>query len=261
MRPIDKLLEIMATLRNPESGCPWDLRQDFASIAPYTIEEAYEVSDAIERGDMDSLRGELGDLLFQVVFHARMAEEAELFDFDDVATDISEKMIRRHPHLFGDDDERKAGKVAGSWDAIKAAERSQDPDQSALAGIAEAIPALMRARKLGLRASGVGFDWPDREGVRNKIVEEIGELEEAIGNRDSAHIREEFGDLLFSVVNLARHLEVDPEDALLKANRKFERRFRDMEAAVVRSGRSLQKLSEVDLEHEWHAAKKRLSAG
>lgn len=255
MGNIDKLLDVMQALRDTEHGCPWDVRQDFASIAPYTIEEAYEVADAIAREDHDALRDELGDLLFQVVFHARMAEEAGLFDFNDVAGAISDKMLRRHPHVFGSDEEKRAGITEGSWEKIKADERKGD-DDSALAGIALALPALKRAEKLGKRASRVGFDWPDRQGVRDKIQEELSELEEAVGGRDSDDIDEEFGDLLFAVVNLARHLDIDPEQALSGANVKFERRFREMERSVAASGKALKRLSLAELEQEWRAAKK-----
>ena len=256
MSNIDKLLEVMRSLRDKEHGCPWDVQQDFASIAPYTIEEAYEVADAIAREDHDALRDELGDLLLQVVFHARMAEEAGLFDFDDVAGTISDKMVRRHPHVFGSDEEKRAGITDGSWERIKADERKDGDDDSVMAGIALALPALKRAEKLGKRASRVGFDWEDRQGVRDKIQEELSELEEAVGGRDSDDMDEEFGDLLFAVVNLARHLEIDPEKALTGANRKFERRFREMERAVVGAGKSLKRLSLAELEQEWRAAKK-----
>ena len=258
MKGIEKLLEIMASLRNPETGCPWDVAQDFSTIAPYTIEEAYEVADAISRGDHDDLRDELGDLLLQVVFHARMAEEADLFDFDDVANGIGEKLIRRHPHVFGDDDERAAGKVDGSWEDIKAAERAGHSDASALAGIALALPALKRAQKLGKRAANVGFDWQDRRGVREKVLEELDELEDAVGARDPRQIDEEFGDLLFSIVNLARHLGIDPEHALSKANHKFERRFREMEHEIRAAGRTARDMSLAELEQEWRAAKRRI---
>ena len=256
MRNIEKLLDVMQKLRDKENGCPWDVQQDFASIAPYTIEEAYEVADAIARDDHEDLRDELGDLLFQVVFHARMAEEAGLFDFEDVAATISDKMIRRHPHVFGSDEEKRQGITEGSWERIKANERKGDDDDSVMAGIALALPALKRAEKLGKRASRVGFDWPDRRGVRDKIHEELEELEEAVGGRDAGDMDEEFGDLLFAVVNLARHLDIDPETALTGANRKFERRFREMERSVVAAGKSLKRLSLADLEHEWRAAKK-----
>ena len=259
MSDIQKLLEIMRNLRDAEQGCPWDVEQNFATIAPYTIEEAYEVADAIAREDMPALRDELGDLLFQVVFHAQMASEAGEFDFGDVVSAISNKMIRRHPHVFGSDEEREAGNADGSWERIKAAERVDSDDKSALAGVTKALPALKRAQKLGKRASIVGFDWDDRTGVRDKIFEELEELEEAVCGREAGHIDEEFGDLLFAVVNLARHLNVDPEQALNGANLKFERRFREMEAAIKASGKSLEKLGLARLEQEWRAAKKRLS--
>lgn len=260
MTEIQKLLEVMATLRDPQSGCPWDLQQDFDSVAPYTIEEAYEVADAIQRDDLDGLKDELGDLLFQVVFHARMAEEAGAFSFADVVAGISEKMLRRHPHVFGSAAEVAAGQQVEDWEQIKASERAGSSDDSALAGVANALPALKRAEKLGKRASRVGFDWPDRQGVRDKIREELGELEEAIGSRDVDDINEEFGDLLFAVVNLARHLDVDPETSLTAANRKFEERFRSMEEAIIASGRKLKDLSLETLDQEWRAAKKRLLA-
>jgi len=258
MSSIDKLLEVMARLRDADDGCPWDQKQDFSSIAPYTVEEAYEVADAIAREDFVALRDELGDLLFQVVFHAQMASEAGLFDFDDVAGTISDKMLRRHPHVFGTDEERAAGAVDGSWERIKAEERTGKDDDSALAGVAVALPALKRAQKLGKRASAVGFDWPARQGVRAKIREELDELEAAVGSRSADNIEEEFGDLLFAVVNLARHLDVDPEKALTSGNHKFERRFRDMESAVRKSGNSLKDQSLESLDKEWRAAKKRV---
>ena len=258
MSSIDKLLEVMARLRDADDGCPWDQKQNFSTIAPYTIEEAYEVSDAIAREDFAALRDELGDLLFQVVFHTQMANEANLFDFDDVVGAISDKMLRRHPHVFGTEEERAAGAVDGGWERIKAEERAGKDDNSALAGVAVALPALKRAQKLGKRAGTVGFDWPDREGVRAKIREELDELEEAVGSRSVASIDEEFGDLLFAVVNLARHLDVDPEKALTSANYKFERRFRDMESAVREDGKELNNQSLESLDKEWRAAKKRV---
>ena len=248
----------MAGLRDPQGGCPWDQQQDFSTIAPYTIEEAYEVADAIKRDDMPGLRDELGDLLFQVVFHARMAEENGSFDFEDVAAAITAKMIRRHPHVFGDEEQRAAGPVAGSWEKIKAEERAAHSDDSALAGIAGALPALKRAQKLGKRAAGVGFDWENRQGVRAKIGEELDELEAAAGSRSQADIDEEFGDLLFAVVNLARHLDVDPEHALTAANDKFERRFRDMERALAATNVRLRDHSPASLDKAWRAAKKRV---
>ena len=259
MSHIEKLLEIMENLRDATTGCPWDVAQDFKTIAPYTVEEAYEVADAIARDDMTGLRDELGDLLFQVVFHAQMASEAGAFDFDDVAAGISEKMLRRHPHVFGSAEERAAGAEDGSWERIKAEERAESADQSALAGVTKALPALKRAQKLGRRAAKVGFDWDDREGVRDKIQEEFEELEEAVGTRETSQIDEEFGDLLFAVVNLSRHLDVDPEQALTGANYKFERRFREMERVITNSGQTLSSLSLAELEQEWRAAKKRLA--
>jgi ATP diphosphatase len=258
MSNINKLLEVMRDLRDPENGCPWDVGQDFASIAPYTIEEAYEVADAIERGNMDDLRDELGDLLLQIVFHARMAEEAGLFDFEDVAGGIAEKMLRRHPHVFGSDEERADGKKDGSWEQIKENERSESNQNSALAGVARSLPALKRAEKLGKRASRVGFDWPDRRGVHEKIQEELGELEEAVGTRDSDNMEEEFGDLLFAVVNLARHLNIDPEKALTGANYKFERRFRSMEDDIGDAGKRFRDFKLEKLDQFWRAAKKRV---
>lgn len=256
MNNIEKLLEVMQKLRDPKNGCPWDIEQDFSTIAPYTIEEAYEVADAIHREDFDELRAELGDLLFQIVFYAQMAAERGHFDFDDVAGDISAKMVRRHPHVFGSDDERAKGKVDGSWEEIKAQERAIHDDDSALAGIAKALPALMRAQKLGKRASRVGFDWPNRKGVHLKIEEELEELEEAVGTRDAASIEDEIGDLLFAVVNLARHVGVDAETALTGANHKFERRFRSMEAAIESEDLDLRKETLESLELRWRKAKK-----
>lgn len=258
MQYIEKLLEIMARLRDPQEGCPWDLEQDFATVAPYTIEEAYEVADAIAREDWTALRDELGDLLFQVVFHARMAQEAGRFDFEDVAATINAKMIRRHPHVFGSDQQRAAGHQPGSWATIKAGERSENGSGSALAGIARALPALKRAEKLGKRAGHVGFDWPDRRGVDAKIREELDELELAVESQMPADVQDEIGDLLFSIVNLARHLGIDPEHALNGANAKFERRFRAMEEQLGAEGAALREYSLDDLEAAWRAAKGRV---
>jgi MazG family protein len=258
MDSIQKLLEVMVRLRDPRDGCPWDREQDFASIAPYTIEEAYEVADAIARQDWADLRDELGDLLFQVVFYARMAEEAGYFDFEAIATSISDKLLRRHPHVFGDSGQRAAGHEAGSWARIKAEERAAHNDQSAVAGVAMALPALKRAQKLGKRAAAVGFDWPGRDGVRRKIGEELGELEAAVGARNPRRVKEEFGDALFAMVNLARHVGVDAETALAAANVKFERRFRDMERTIIAAGGELGEMSLDSLEDEWQAAKKRV---
>src|SRR5687768_4210538 len=219
---LDRLVDIMKRLRDPVSGCEWDSVQSFETIAPYTIEEAYEVADAIHRGDMDSLADELGDLQLQVVFHARMAEEAGHFTLADVLNGISDKLERRHPHIFGDAEE--GGHHL--WEVIKAEERAKNPDKSALAGVAQALPALERAAKLQKRAARTGFDWPDIEGPKAKIREELDEIAEA----PPEELEEEVGDLLFAAVNFARHLNVDPEEALRKANRKFEKRFRAIEA-------------------------------
>ena len=220
----------MARLRTPGTGCPWDVAQTFATIAPYTIEEAYEVADAIERKDMDALRDELGDLLFQVVFHARMAEEAGHFALGDVIMSIIAKMERRHPHVFGDAEKP-------DWEALKAEERAHNPDESALAGVALALPALLRAEKLQKRAARTGFDWPDAAGPLAKVHEEIAEVLTAESNADRA---EEVGDLLFAVVNWARHLGIDPEAALRGGNAKFETRFRTIERAPGFAGMSLE---------------------
>jgi len=254
MQSLQKLLDIMAALRDPQSGCPWDQLQTFESIAPYTIEEAYEVADAIARNDLDDLRDELGDLLFQVVFHAQMAKEASAFDFNDVAAAIVDKMQRRHPHVFGSEAERAKGAEAGAWEKIKAAEREATAD-SDLDGIALALPALKRAEKLGKRASGAGFDWPDLGGVRRKINEELRELSAAECSGIAADVEEELGDLLFSVCNLARHLGTDPETALNSANRKFERRYRHMEAALAAKGSCVADTDLDELEAHWNNAK------
>lgn len=220
---LDRLDNIMKRLRDRETGCEWDSVQTFETIAPYTIEEAYEVADAIARGDMDALADELGDLQLQVVFHARMAEEGGHFTLQDVLSRISDKLERRHPHIFGDAEE--GGHHL--WEVIKAEERAKLDDKSALAGVALALPALERAAKLQKRAARTGFDWPDIEGPKAKILEELGEVEQAPADE----LEEEVGDLLFAVVNLARFLKIDPEEALRKANRKFERRFREIEKA------------------------------
>ena len=243
------LANIMARLRDPETGCPWDIRQDFASIAPYTIEEAYEVADAIERNDMTALRDELGDLLLQVAFHSRMAEQAGYFSLQHVIDGITAKMIRRHPHVFDAQIPRESGHA--QWEAIKAAERAtQDSDPSALAGVAHALPALLRAEKLQKRAARTGFDWPDVHGVTAKIEEELDEVARAASQPERD---EEVGDLLFAVVNLARHLKVDPEAALRAANRKFDRRFRQMERL---GGDAFSDLSLDEKEALWQQAKR-----
>lgn len=219
---LTRLLAIMARLRDPEKGCEWDVAQTFETIAPYTVEEAYEVADAIDRSDMDDLRGELGDLLLQVVFHARMAEEAGEFDFDDVARAISDKMEARHPHIFGDE----SGVMdTARWEDIKAAERAKSGSTSTMDGVARALPALLRAEKLQKRAARDGFDWPDHQGSADKLAEEVRELQEA----DKQHRAEEAGDLLFAAVNLVRSYGIGAEEALKAANAKFERRYRAME--------------------------------
>jgi len=240
---LSRLRTIMARLRNPATGCEWNRAQDFSTIAPYTIEEAYEVADAIDRNDMAALKDELGDLQLQVVFHARMAEEAGHFDLDDVIDAISAKMERRHPHIFGE------GHSPG-WENIKAAERAAHSDGSALAGVALALPALLRAEKLQKRAARVGFDWPEAEGARAKVIEEIAEV-------DADPSADEIGDLLFAVVNWARHLGVDAEAALRQANAKFERRFRHMEAV---SGEAFAALPLDNKEALWQSAKQQESA-
>jgi nucleoside triphosphate diphosphatase len=237
-RPIDRLIAVMARLRDPERGCPWDREQDFATIAPYTIEEAYEVADAIERADLAALKDELGDLLLQVVFHARMAEEAGHFAFDDVAAAIADKMVRRHPHVFGDAEISTVAAQNEAWEAHKAAERREKfgPD-SVLNGVALALPALLRAAKISRRAARIGFDWPDADAVIDKIEEEIDEIEDAIDdNAPKAVLEDEVGDLLFAVANLARKLDLEPETALRRATAKFERRFRQVEALARARG-------------------------
>jgi len=237
-KPIDKLLAIMARLRDSERGCPWDREQDFSTIAPYTIEEAYEVADAIERGDMAGLKDELGDLLLQVVFHARMAEEAGLFAFDDVANAISEKMIRRHPHVFGDVEIASVAAQTEAWEAHKAKEREVSGSaDSVLDGIALAFPALLRAGKVSRRAARIGFDWPDARAVIPKLAEEISEIEAEIdAGAAKARLEDEVGDLLFAAANLARKLDVEPETALRHATAKFERRFRQIEKLAAERG-------------------------
>ena len=238
-RPLDRLLAIMAQLRDPEHGCPWDRAQDFATIAPYTIEEAYEVADAITRNDPAALKDELGDLLFQVVFHARMAEEAGMFGFDDVAAAIADKMERRHPHVFGSAEIASVAAQNQAWEAHKAAERRDRAQATAAAdsvldGVALALPALLRATKLQKRAARIGFDWPEARPVFDKIAEEITELRtELDGGADRERVADEMGDLLFAVANLARKLDIDPEAALRSATAKFERRFRRVEVLAA----------------------------
>ncbi len=264
MKALDELLQVMARLRDPDAGCPWDLQQNFETIAPYTIEEAYEVADAIQRQDLTDLRDELGDLLFQVVFHARMAEEAGQFDFADVAAGIRDKIVRRHPHVFRDPGQaHDAESQTVSWEAIKAEERArkygdQEGQLSALAGVSLALPGLLRAVKLTRRAARVGFDWQDPRGVLDKIREELAEVEEVLDQvpSDAELLEEELGDLLFAVANLSRHLRVDPESALRRANAKFERRFRHMEQALAERGQRLEAVDFDAREAAWEAAKR-----
>ncbi|SMX50404.1 nucleoside triphosphate pyrophosphohydrolase [Maliponia aquimaris] len=248
-----RLLEIMRRLRDPEGGCPWDLEQDFASIAPYTIEEAYEVADAIEREAWDELKGELGDLLFQSVFHAQMATEAGLFTFDEVADGMSDKMVARHPHVFGDESrDKSAEQQTRDWEAIKATERAEKAQQGVLDGVAQGLPALLRAVKLQKRAARVGFDWPSTDEVMDKLREEMDELRQA---PDDAARFEEFGDLLFVMANLGRHMGIDPEAALRAANAKFTRRFRSIEAALAAQGRRPEDSDLAEMDALWDAAK------
>jgi len=255
-----QLLEIMAALRDPTTGCPWDKKQTFKTIVPYTLEEAYEVADAIEQGNMQELKSELGDLLFQVVFYAQMAKEQGDFDFDDVVNDVSEKLIRRHPHVFANEAGSRFSDVElnDAWESSKAAERdgqSLNEKASVLEGVARALPALKRAQKLQKRAARSGFDWPDIEPVFEKIEEEIQELREAMQQQDQQSVFEETGDLLFSCVNLARHLDADAEESLRACNQKFERRFGFIEASLTRSGREMQHVSLQELEALWQMAK------
>ncbi len=273
-RDIARLIEIMAALRTPGTGCPWDLEQDFASIAPYTIEEAYEVADAIARGDKLDLKDELGDLLLQVVFHARMAEEEGSFAFPDVVEAITSKLIRRHPHVFGDARDLSPAEVKALWHRIKAEEKAdkaaahaaaglppKEEDKSVLAGVAHGLPALTRAWKLQARASTVGFDWNDARLVLDKIREETQEIEEALAGGDKAAIHEEIGDLLFVIANLARHVDAEPEGCLAAANAKFERRFKGIEAALEAEGRTAKEASLDEMEALWQAVKKAEKAG
>ncbi len=269
---IDRLLDVMARLRNPDGGCPWDLEQSFETIAPYTIEEAYEVAEAIRQDDRAALRDELGDLLLQVVFHAQMAREDGSFDFDEVARGIADKMIRRHPNVFGDDESdarHSAPAQMRSWEAQKAAEREAKAEAegrrpSVLDGVALALPALLRAEKLQKRAARVGFDWPGPEPVFAKVLEEVDELREATASssgrsaagRDRAAVAEEVGDLLFACVNLGRHLGVEPEAALRAANAKFTARFHHVEAALAESGRDAPDVGLAELDRLWEEAKR-----
>lgn len=251
-----RLLEIMRRLRDPETGCPWDLEQDFASIAPYTIEEAYEVADAIERGDFEELKGELGDLLFQSVFHAQMAQERGLFSFHDVANGMAAKMVARHPHVFGDESNAKsAQQQTADWETIKAAERASKAAGGVLDGVALGLPALLRAGKLQKRAARVGFDWPDVGQVIDKIAEEAREVVEARDTLSQDALCEEIGDLLFVMANFARHLGVEPEAALRAANAKFTRRFEGVEARLAARGKRAEDSDLAEMDTLWEAVK------
>ncbi|UCI17431.1 nucleoside triphosphate pyrophosphohydrolase [Mesorhizobium sp. B2-1-8] len=265
---ISRLIEIMAALRAPKTGCPWDIEQNFSTIAPYTIEEAYEVADAIARGDLDDLRDELGDLLLQVVYHAQMAQEAGEFAFPDVVQTITTKMIRRHPHVFGDEKARSAGMAKGMWEKIKAQENAEkrqarlarglDPEDNGkgfLDSVPVALPALTRALKLQEKAARVGFDWSEAAPILDKIEEEIGELREALAKGETAEIKDEFGDMLFAVVNLGRHLKLDSEAALSGTNEKFRSRFHYVEQALEKAGGSLEEATLEEMEALWQEAK------
>ena len=264
-KDISRLIEIMAALRTPVTGCPWDLEQDFKTIAPYTIEEAYEVADAIERGDFDDLRDELGDLLLQVAFHARMAEERGSFAFGDVVQAITAKLIRRHPHVFGPDAAADAKAVRRRWEAIKAEERADKAVRrgagseaaSLLDDVPRTLPGLNRAEKLTRRAASVGFDWPDKEAVLAKVREELDETEAAIAGGDRQAMQEEIGDLLFAIANLARHAGIDAETALLDANSKFTRRFRHVEARADEDGVKLAEAGLERLDGYWNEVRAR----
>jgi nucleoside triphosphate diphosphatase len=259
---LPRLLEIMARLRDPETGCPWDLEQDFATIAPYTIEEAHEVADAIDRQAWGELEGELGDLLLQTVYHAQMAAEAGLFDFDSVTRTIADKMVARHPHVFGTESRDKTAEdQTRDWERVKAAERATKAEGGVLDGVALGLPALVRAVKLQNRAARVGFDWPSTDEVIDKIVEEAEELHEAKQTKTEAEIFEEFGDLLFVVANLARHLKIDPEAALRAANSKFTRRFRSIEADLAAQGRRPEDSDLAEMDALWDRAKAAEKAG
>lgn len=256
MEPLARLLEIMARLRDPADGCPWDLQQTFSTIVPYTVEEAYEVADAIERGDLRDLKEELGDLLLQVVFHARMAQEKGAFDFADVARAINDKMVRRHPHVFGDASYESGEAQTAAWEAQKAQERaSKGRAASLLDDIPPGLPAMTRALKLTKRAARVGFDWPHTDFVLEKLREEIGEMEAEIVSGDREKLRGELGDVLFVLANLARKLDIEPEDALRATNAKFTRRFQFIEAELARRGKTPEESDLEEMDALWDAAK------
>jgi nucleoside triphosphate diphosphatase len=259
-RATTALLELMARLRDPERGCPWDRQQSFASIAPFTIEEAYEVADAIERNDPQQIRDELGDLLFQIVFHCRMAQERGWFEFSDVAAAIHAKLVRRHPHVFADAKFDDPQVQTRHWEELKARERAESAarrgsDASTLADVPKALPALVRAAKLGRRAARVGFDWQEPGQVREKVLEELGEVDEALASGSAERLSEELGDLLFAITNWSLHLNIEAEEALRAANTKFETRFRRMEALASAAGTELETLSAAQWDALWRQAK------
>lgn len=257
-----RLLEIMRRLRNPDTGCPWDIVQDFSTIAPYTIEEAYEVADAIEQENWPELEGELGDLLLQTVYHAQIGAEAGHFDFDSIVNRVSDKMVARHPHVFGDENrDKSAQQQTADWEQIKAAERAGKDKPRALDGVAANLPALTRALKLQKRAARVGFDWPSTDQVLEKISEEMAELTEARDEGSQAHITEEFGDMMFVMANLARHLDIDPEQALRAANTKFIRRFRGVEDRLNAIGKRPEQSDLTEMDALWDAVKLAEKAG
>lgn len=269
--PVDRLLSLMSMLRDREFGCPWDLKQTFETLIPYTVEEVHEVVHAIESGDRDELRDELGDLLFQVVFYAQLSREEGGFDFQDVAAEVTAKLLRRHPHVFpdgrlesfGSRQELSAGEVVSNWEAIKRAERAHQGNgngepQSVLDGLPQSLPALEKARKLQQRAAGVGFDWQEVRPVIDKLKEEIGEFEQALAAEDGAEMREELGDMLFAMVNLARHCKIDSESALRESNRRFEARFRDLEKLAAERGWELPERELRELDQLWALAKTRV---
>ncbi len=259
---MDRLLEIMRRLRDPDSGCPWDIEQNFATIAPYTIEEAYEVADAIARSDWGELEGELGDLLLQTVYHTQMGQEVGHFSFASVVRNISDKMVARHPHVFGDESrDKSADQQTADWEKIKAAERAGKDQGGALDGVAVGLPALLRAYKLQKRAARVGFDWPTTDEVLDKIIEEAGELAEARSDLSQDEIEEEFGDLLFVMANLARHMKVDPEAALRRTNAKFTRRFAGIEARLAKIGKRPEDSDLAEMDALWDAVKAAERAG
>ena len=257
MKNLQRLLQVMKQLRDPENGCSWDKKQDFTSLIPYTLEEAYEVADAIERDDMQDLKAELGDLLFQVIFHSRLAEEQGLFDFEQVATSVADKLVRRHPHVFADVVYADENEQKQAWEALKALERAakEAENHTILSGVAKNLPALVQCKKIQDRAADHGFDWPEVEPVYDKLLEELDEVKEAWQSGDQQHIEEEIGDLLLVAVNLARHMQVNPEQALKKSTQKFTRRFEYIEKKVAQAGREVKQCELAELDSLWDEAK------